>query len=97
MTNELDMILLKIRVSRMENKQPQLVNARLYAYEIETTQAKNMWADASHKIALPNPVLSNCRADFPDIFLDHKEAYRIVLTDNQGNEVLSKDLYNENI
>ena len=79
----------------MENKEPKLVNARLYAYEIETTQAKSMWADASHQFALPNPVLSNGKADFPDIFLDHKEAYRIVLTDNQGNEVLSKELHND--
>ena len=97
MLKELEIILMKVRISRMERKLPPMASAKLFFYETETTQLKCIFLDQDCDIASPNPVIADGNGDFPDVFFDHDAGgpYRIVLQDRNGEELLQKDYINE--
>jgi hypothetical protein len=100
MLKELEILLMKVRISRMERKMPVLSHAELFFYESETSQLKAIFIDQCCNVSCNNPVMADNNGYFPDIFFNHHSElaarpYRIVLRDNRGVDLLHKDYINE--
>ena len=97
MLKELEILLMKVRIGRMEKKKPPLYMAKLFFYESEAFSLKPIFLDHDCYVPSENPVIADADGEFPDVFFSAYDIkpYRIELQDHRGVALLHKDYINE--
>jgi len=73
----------------IEINKNELIGARMYFYEIETTVLKNSYYGQSNNLPHTNPVIADGRGRFPKIFIE--KPYRVIIKNAAEQEVFYDD------